>query len=381
MKISEADGSTDSSRDQAWADAENAMREIPAYISAVTQQIPLKEIDSVLAAKIYRENRDKRLFKNEFVIHLGEEQVFLIAESPRSHLEASPVSLIWFWNNHLWPMYTLTMYWRCAGMEDKVSFRAFFKVDSNELVEFQTKPTRVILLRGQKSLSACFLNLQNVDPAMWKVFEQHTPHEAVCDELGAKTWVESHLNSPDTISAAQELEFTWARRLEREIAHAIRFYRDPKHDELLKQEAESVHGSLFGEYFKDNDSPAASIYNSVQDAYGDNKFSTLKMLTLPRTELAQAACHEDFVTTIMWCAWFSGLRTSCGKQIYSISLNETTKPVLLDTHLLGDQVKYFWERIAFDWPLYFDEILGAGSCPIDIAKLVKVMPASLLSQC
>jgi hypothetical protein len=308
------------------------MREIPAYISAVTQQIPLKEIDSVLAARIYRENRDKRLFKNEFVIHLGEEQVLLIAESPRSHLEASPVSLIWFWNNHLWPMYTLTMYWRCAGVEDKVSFRAFFKVDSKELDYFRTKPTQVILLRGQECVSACFLNLQNVDPAMWKVFDQQIPHEAVCDELAAKAWVESPLNTPVERTAVQELQSAWARRLENEIANAIRFFRSPEHEELLKQEAESVRGSLFAEYFKDNDSPAASIYNSVQDAYGNNKFSTLKMLTLPRTELAQAACHEDFVTTIMWCAWFSGLRTSCGKQIYSISLNETTKPVLLDTH-------------------------------------------------
>jgi hypothetical protein len=133
----------DSSRDELLADAEKAMREIPKYISSVTQQIPPKEIDSVLAAGIYRANRDKRLFKNEFVIHLREEGVFLIAESPRSHLEASPVSLIWFWNNHLWPMYTLTMCWRSAGVEDKVSFRAFFKVDSKELDYFRTKPTQV----------------------------------------------------------------------------------------------------------------------------------------------------------------------------------------------------------------------------------------------
>ena len=365
----------DSSRqDQSLADAEKAMREIPPYISAVTQQIALKEIDPVFAAKIYRGNRDKRLFKKEFVIHLGEKNVFLIAESPRSHLGASPTSLIWFWNNHLWPMYTLTMYWRSVGMEDNVSFRAFFKVDSKELDYFRTKPTQVILLRGQECVSACCVNLQNVDPAMWKVFDQHIPHEAVCDELAAKAWVESHLNTPDEITAAQELQSTWARRLEKEVANAIRFFRNPEHAEVLKQEAESVHASLFGEYFKDNDSPAASIYNSMQDAYGDNKFNTLKMLTLPRTELAQAVCHHDFVAAIMQCAWFSGQRASCGKQIYSISLNETTKPVLLDTQLLGDQVKYFWERIPFDWPLYFDEILGGGSCPVDIAKLVKGMP-------
>ena len=364
----------DSSRDQPLADAEKATREIPAYIRAVTQQIPLTEIDSVFAAKIYRENRDTRLYKNEFVIHLKEEEVFLIAESPRSLLEDSPVSLVWFWNNHLWPMYTLTMYWRSVGVGGPISFRAFFKIDSTELEYFRTKPTQVILLRGQQCVSACVLDLQNVDPAMWEVFDQQTPHEAVCDELAAKAWIESHLNRPEERTAVQELESTWARRLEIEIATAFRFFRDRQHEEVLQQETERVHASLFGEYFKDTDSPAASIYNSFQDAYGNSEFNALKMVTLPRTELAQAPYHHDFVSTIMQCAWFSGLRTSCGKRIYSISLKETTKPVLLNTQLLGDQVKSFWERIAFDWPFYFDEIIGGGSCPIDIAKLVKGVP-------
>jgi hypothetical protein len=172
----------DSSQDLSLADAEKVTRKISNYISATLQEISPTEIDSVSATRIYRAYRDKRLFNNEFVIHLQDDEVSLIAESPRSRVEASPESFIWFWNNHLWPMYTLTMWWRSADAEKKVSFRAFFKLGSRDLDCFRTKPTKIIILRGQKCISACVLNLQNVDPAMWDIFAKQIPSEAVCDD-------------------------------------------------------------------------------------------------------------------------------------------------------------------------------------------------------
>ena len=79
------------------------------YLDQVTTILPTSEIDHKWAMRVYREHRDKRVCRSEFVV-VSDSTLFLIAESPHGQVDPRPRSMLYFWNNYLWPLYTLTLY-------------------------------------------------------------------------------------------------------------------------------------------------------------------------------------------------------------------------------------------------------------------------------
>ena len=77
-------------------DPQKISQQLTKYISDVTLEVRPETVDSLWATRIYRAERDNRQFNREFVTHLRDGNLFLIAESPRSQVEDSPTTFIWF---------------------------------------------------------------------------------------------------------------------------------------------------------------------------------------------------------------------------------------------------------------------------------------------
>src|SRR5215468_5929342 len=113
------------------AEAAQIFKVVPSYLDKVTTALSTSEIDHRWATHIYRQHRD-RVYRSEFVV-IGDSTLSLIAESPHSNVGPRPTSMLYFWNNYLWPMYTLTLYWQIPTLNEVASFRGYFATGSKEL--------------------------------------------------------------------------------------------------------------------------------------------------------------------------------------------------------------------------------------------------------
>jgi hypothetical protein len=132
--------------------------QIRDYLAQVITVIQSDAIDAKSVTNLYHTKQHERQFKNEFVL-AGDQQLILIAETTYTNLDPHPTALIYFWNNYLWPLYTLTFWWKDIH-QDIVCFRAYLPVDSTELELLLSKPTQVILLRNGRI---------DVHPWVWTV--------------------------------------------------------------------------------------------------------------------------------------------------------------------------------------------------------------------
>jgi len=340
-------------------------------LGRVTKVIPPANINSAAAYSQYQSSEAKKLFDEEFVCSTEHNQLTLIAECyhiPRP--DEKPTALIWYWANYLWPLYTLTLWWKGMGGQI-ISFRSFLLTDTPPLDLMFSMPTRVVLLKKAKCVAAVELDIPNVDESLWNMLAGHGQKQlSFHDNKAAKMYVTGHLRHKRT--AEQELEYGWAQRLEEAASTAIRFYRDCAPDH--KDELEKIYGSSFKAFFENQQDPARLLYQSFTALYWQHNKNPIDILKEINQDLSQASFHRDFIKTVLECAWFSGEGTSWGRAIPSIELDGTFKKVPLDPNLMGNCVKHFWNRMSFNWPLYFDRLFGSGSCPIDPSELAKSFP-------
>ena len=351
-----------------YADPARVSKSVPAYLDEVTRIISTSEIDHRWATRVYREGRQKRLYHSEFVV-VTDSTLSLIAESPHSSVDPRPTSMLFFWNNYLWPMHTLSLYWQIPTLNEVTSFRGYFATGSKELELLLEKPIRIILLRGQKCISALNLDLKQVNPEMWKLIDTEIVGHYLREETGAKVFVTSYLEKPTT--REQELEYGWARRLDAQVSEAIRYF-DSRGD--ITKENLIVQSSLFAEAFEPGKNPAAELYDTFQELFWERHHDPMVAIEGLHEALVEAPIHQMFVEMIMTCAWFSARGTNRGKQIASIGTGGSITPVTL-THIIpNDALKVFWQRQSFIWPLYYEQLFGLGSIGIDFDRLVRTVP-------
>jgi len=338
------------------------------YLDQVTTILPTSEIDHRWAMRVYREHRDKRVCRSEFVV-VSDSTLFLIAESPHGQVDPRPRSMLYFWNNYLWPLYTLTLYWPLPTLKELAPFRGYFVTGSKELELLLEKPTRIILLRGQKCISAVEMDLKNINPETWKHLDQTAPFECLREEIGARVFVTSCLERPKTLE--QELEYGWARKLESTACEAIQYLALRVSE--AKQEWQYLQSSPFAEAFGPGKNAAAELYDAFQQLFWEkHNDPTAWSQSLQKTFRA-APRHLFFIDLIMTLAWFSSKGTRRGREIASIVPGEPVTPIKL-TGIAPRAATLFWDRQPLFWPLYYKELLGPGSIAMDAKRIVQNLP-------
>ncbi len=338
------------------------------YLASVIQLLPPDVVDTRRAIDIYRSKEHERQFTNEFVSEI-DGALSLVANSPHDIIDPRPTGFVFFWNNWLWPIYTLTLYWKSAG--EPITKRAFFMVDSPELDLFLKKPTHVVLLRNRKCVSAIDLNFPAVDLKIWDHLDRSAPFEYLGDGPAAKLFVEKGLNH--TPSLAQKLEFGWAKKLESEARRVIKFLREPEFRQEFEKEREAVMETPFAG-ITERKNPLQEVFADYVNLFWTKNLNPMRLIVMIDESLRASELHHDFILMAMKCAWFSSLGTSKGRRICSIDLDGTVTPVALEPDDLGDAVEKFWQNFLFEWPFHYELLVGPHSIPLDPSLLIKNFP-------
>lgn len=253
---------------------------VPKYLDQTLSLINVREIDQAWATRLHRENRGNRIYLSEFVV-IDDGSLYLIAESPHSNVDPRPVVMLYFWNNYLWPTYSLTCYWNIPTLRKPIFFRSFLMTGSKQLELLQEQSTRIILLRGHKCISAADMNLRQVNPEMWKLLDQRSPYQCVREEIGAKVLVTSYLDEATT--PERELEYGWAQKLNSHVNEAIRFLSSEA--DVIK-EREILKSSPFWEAFEPGRDPGAELYEAHQQLFWERHHSPTVAFQSSREVLA-----------------------------------------------------------------------------------------------
>jgi hypothetical protein len=349
-------------------------QQVTRYLEQIINIIPGDSIDAKWATNFYHEKKIEKQYENEF-IEIVDQKLVLIAETSYEITETRPTALIHFWNNCLWPLYTLTFWWK-GHRQILISFRSFLALDTPELQLALSRSTQIILLQNGKCVSALEFNLPKVNPAMWKLLDSTVPHESIRDKIAAKAWVEGCLYHIDRKTPGEkELEFGWARRLNEEIYKVLSFYKDQSLTEEFNREKEILFSSPYNEFFKDVAKSASIIYNTYKNKFWISHLSPIEEgMTISHSKLSEAPIHASYIRRLIECAWFSSSGTLRGQRITSLKLDGTAEELQLYSSLQSDCLKHYWERIPFDLPLYYKELFGVGSCPLNIKDFVLKAP-------
>lgn len=355
-----------------FSKSEKLSTEIARHLDAVTSVIPIEFVNVKWALDVYRAKRNDRQYTDEAVSVIDNNRLYLLAKAPRINFQPRPGTFFWFWNNRLYPLYTLTFWWPSSAGKSSFSFIAFFKFDSRELELLGTKPIQVILIDGQRCTAAIELNFEAVAPAMSRLLAPELPFESIKDEVTAKSLVHFLIKEPTTREG--KLEEGWAMRFDNEVRWYIRFFRLPEISEEIQKEREVVLASSFGKYFEGDKSPVAELYNAYQEALWVEHQQPVHLLEKLSSELSGAKIHYELIIGVMVCAWYSARGTARGQEISSVNSDGSFAALRLDTERMGDRAKHFWERIIFRIPVDHKQLLGADSFPLELESFIRNTP-------
>ena len=356
----------------------DAARLIPKHLAKVIRLLPNDAPDRSRASELFSNWKEKRRYDHELIPTIDEAidpKVCLIGVTDYTFVPNSVGAMVWFWNNPLYPLFTLTLYWNVSP-GNLIEFRAFFPYDSYEWDIFLRKKASVMILRKGQIFAALEVEMEKVDPQFWSLIDQAPPKQSVLDRDAARAWVEDQLDRKK--STEQQLECNWAKRLAGEVSVAMRFLNDPAHTERVQKEKEIMLSSPFAKSLEDKAGIAAHFYQAYVNTFfirnaEQSQHPGPHIVTIRET-LSEAPLYAGFIEHLLKCAFFSSVATSCGHEIRSLTLDEMVERVPLDTGVLGRCVEHFWERFSFDPPYYFKELYGAGACPVDIYKFVEEVP-------
>jgi hypothetical protein len=359
-------------------------RSSPDYLQKVISVLPTNSIDSLKANELYSKSKKNKNYDHEFVLVTDEvidPSLWLITKTDFTYLSDSAFPLLFFWNNPLFPMFTLTLFWKLKeneelGENEVVQYRAFFPHDSYEWDLFHKRKAKVIVLRKGRCIFALEIDMPKIDPQFWSLIDLAPPVESVRDLNAAKAWVEGKIVHKRTQD--KELEFSWAKRLATEVLTGMRFLGDPNHAEQVETEKKIMLNSPFAESLEDKHGIAAHFYQYYVNEFNRSDREGYENLVgysaFIHENLKEAPIHSDFIKLMMECAWFSSLGTNCGHEIRSLTLEGNIESVPLDVGRLGKCVDHFWDRLPFELPYYYKELCGASACPIDMHDFVKKAP-------
>jgi hypothetical protein len=142
------------------------------HLQKVISVLPTNSIDSLKAHELYSKSKENKHYDHEFVLVMDElidPSLWLITETDFSYLSDSAFPLLFFWNNPLFPMFTLTLFWKLKenaelGKNEVIQYRAFFPHDSYEWDLFHKRKAKVIILRKGRCFFALEIDMPKIDP-------------------------------------------------------------------------------------------------------------------------------------------------------------------------------------------------------------------------
>jgi restriction endonuclease len=333
----------------------------------VTRWLGTRTIDATWARQQYDAKSDSRVFDNELVC-LCDSQLILVGESSAAKFLESPLALVYFWENRLCPMWTLSIRW-----EPRKVWRAFIVNKSREFELLCSTPVKFLLLYKDTCVAALEVDLASADPEVWgdTLDRAQEPYQHFGDHFGGKVYAEAHATIPR--SPQEHLRKGWVVRLNREVDVLYQFFKDRDHDTKWQDEKARLPKTGLGATFT-KDNCLAKLYEFYRARFwvdGDNPVPHSLRLG---NDLQNCPLHLDAALTILDCAWFSAEGTSAGHRIQSVDLDGGIRPVPIDVNVLGEKCKVFWSRLPFTLPLYYREIIGGGNCSVEMISFVRSMP-------
>ena len=111
-------------------DPEKIAWKLADQLSAVTKSFTVSDDDVAKALEAFEVQKSDRHYKNEF-IPISFSPLTFVATAPEVSLsQEQPWMFPWFWNSHLCPIYTLTMWWETHDQEKRTPLRMFMPVVS-----------------------------------------------------------------------------------------------------------------------------------------------------------------------------------------------------------------------------------------------------------
>jgi len=297
----------------------------------ITRPIPTRDIDSVWVNKEYGERRAACVFDHELITVVGPELI-LIGETKAARFSDAAVPFIWYWQNRLCPMWTLSVF----NWEHRKTWRAFIPNGSREFTLFRAKPVKIVLLREGRCVASLEIDLASAKPEFWGDHEGNAaqPYQHLEDALGGKVYAEAHAAFPR--SPEERLRKGWAVRLNVEADAVFRFFNDPEHVLELEGELGQLPATEFGAMFG-GDNYFAKLYGHYHERFwlhGDEPVGHSIRL---RKGLEKFPLHCDAARRILECTWFSALGTSKGQRVQSVDLDGSVRPVSIDAEALGER--------------------------------------------
>ena len=243
------------------------------YQKRFLKNIPPSQIDSFEAHRKYQEGKESRQLQNEFVVST-QDRLTLIAETNLDFISINYQPFIWYWDNYLWPLYTLTVWWK-ASSKKIITFRAFIRVDTPELDLLFNQPIHVILLKNNRCVSAFEFDLSHVEDSFWQNMVPGFTKGYIKDEKAAKILIEGNLNHEKT--NVEELETGWANRLNQHAAVAISSFYDQENLSKAKQEEDTVRKSKYGNFLT-KENASGLIYQTFADELWNKKTNPLSLI-------------------------------------------------------------------------------------------------------
>ena len=332
-------------------------------LGAVTKALPKDAIDEVWAHKKYSEASRTPNVQNELLCIAGP-QLFLVGKGAVDQLSEPPVVMLWLWQNRLHLTWTLSVFnWDRPNI-----WRAAIPHDSKAWSLLRSGPTRIVLLNDRTCVGALEVDIPAVDPIIWGRFDRIDPgYQTLRDELGGKMIAFAYIHEPTT--PKKQLRKGWATKMDEFANSVFGFLGDPGNAETLRTETSKLGHSAFAKEDFVADYYQYCLYHFLQQ--DENPCQHLVALG---KELANYPMHHEGATSALRLALFSANATNGGLMVPSLNPNGKTSLVELDTDKLGDRCSSFWKRLSLQPTMYYQEVVGAGSCPVEPSAFLQNIP-------
>jgi hypothetical protein len=159
---------------------------LAAMMHRVTTILQPEFIPSRTLYEQYLDKMSERQYDDEAVIR-DSDHVTVISQASTNLGPLKHTSLIWYWENRLWPCYTLTTWWKTS---DGKSIRqvAFFPINTPAADLMFSTPIRVALISKEKCIAAFDIDLSKLDDKYWNEMPPGRVTRHIHELQGAKAY-------------------------------------------------------------------------------------------------------------------------------------------------------------------------------------------------
>ena len=338
-------------------------------LAAVTSSLPPDSIDFRWLKQAYDEHAHLKTHDRELV-PIIEDTIVYAGETTSRGTGKAPFPFLYFWPNSLWPIYSLSFF----GWNGQKTWKALVLQDSQELKLLKNSKVRFILFNRSRCVSAIEIDFPTVPLRLWALIKnapQRSPFIGAAAEAKAYAICNSGQGMPKGSQGL--LARGWATRINEQAQRALDYYRD--HGRQIVEERPLLKETVFAEVLGDSEEPLAALYRYFQEAFWqrhENPFTIFR--EIEEMDELGAVYHYELSGLLARMAWFSSVGTANGLQIPSIGMDGAVQHTEIRVQQLREKCHGFWDRLSFEFPILYREVLGGDNCPMDLPTFLKESP-------